>query len=319
MDENKAFLNCARASSDPPRDGVVYRDGRYILGWENETPCLIADGRKYVLTCHGYEPCLYITDGQGRMTAVHNAFNPLDVLDVFQDAGTITSITGFEYDAKDFCRMVEYAAGFSDVGIDDAEKVFAGRPKKKQPAQKKTEPAQEAAELPDEYMPSGCTCPADPFYALLAQYPDTALDCCIVKFHSPGSGPDAHRHALAAACRTLFADEEDGPTWRFDVRKARYRKADADVLFSSHCPDDRLNFRKAFLHPPYPNVYTESDFAKIKDALFPNGTQKLEIYEWSTDWSDYFNAGREWWGTLCLTVYDKGTDRFIIILASATD
>ena len=43
------------------------------------------------------------------------------------------------------------------------------------------------------------------------------------------------------------------------------------------------------------------------------------MYEWTTDWSDYFDEGREWWGTLCLTVYDKTLGRFAVILASATD
>lgn len=54
-------------------------------------------------------------------------------------------------------------------------------------------------------------------------------------------------------------------------------------------------------------------------ALFPNGTDQLEVYEWTTDWSDYFDEGHEWWGTLCLTVYDKSLDRFVVIMASATD
>ena len=54
-------------------------------------------------------------------------------------------------------------------------------------------------------------------------------------------------------------------------------------------------------------------------TLFPNGTDKLEVYEWTTDWSDYFDEGHEWWGALCLTVYDQTLERFVIIMASATD
>ena len=55
---------------------------------------------------------------------MHNAFDPFDVLDAFSRGETITSITGREYDARDFCRMVEYAAGMADIGINDAETVL---------------------------------------------------------------------------------------------------------------------------------------------------------------------------------------------------
>ena len=34
---------------------------------------------------------------------------------------------------------------------------------------------------------------------------------------------------------------------------------------------------------------------------------------------EYFDEGHEWWGALCLTVYDKTLDRFVVIMASATD
>ncbi|MBR1842280.1 MAG: hypothetical protein IJ788_03280, partial [Oscillospiraceae bacterium] len=50
-----------------------------------------------------------------------------------------------------------------------------------------------------------------------------------------------------------------------------------------------------------------------------NGTDGLEVFEWTTDWSDYFDEGHEWWGALCFTVYDKTLDRFAVIMASATD
>ena len=63
----------------------------------------------------------------------------------------------------------------------------------------------------------------------------------------------------------------------------------------------------------------DSDFDRVNAALFPNGTDGLEIYEWTTDWSEFFDDGHEWWGALCFTVYDKTLDRFAVIMASATD
>lgn len=110
---------------------TVFRSERYVLGIEDGLPFIIIDGERYDLTCHPYEPCLYITDRSGRKTAVHNSFDPCCVLDSFQKGECVTSITGFTYDAEDFCRMVEYAAGRYDIQIDDAEKVFGSGLKKK--------------------------------------------------------------------------------------------------------------------------------------------------------------------------------------------
>lgn len=113
------------------KNSVVYSDKRYVLEWVDDYPFLSVDGRKYRLTCHPYEPCLYITDEEGKKTAVHNSFDPDCVLELFRSGKTVRSITGREYKAKDFCRMVEYAAGRYDIGIDDAEKVFPAKTGKK--------------------------------------------------------------------------------------------------------------------------------------------------------------------------------------------
>ncbi len=86
---------------------VVYRDDRYTLGQQADTPYLVANGARYELSCHPYEPCLYIAGKGGDKTAVHNAFDPFVVLESFSKGETITSITGREYDARDFCKMVE--------------------------------------------------------------------------------------------------------------------------------------------------------------------------------------------------------------------
>ena len=39
----------------------------------------------------------------------------------------------------------------------------------------------------------------------------------------------------------------------------------------------------------------------------------------TVDGAEYFDEGHEWWGALCLTVYDETLDRFAVIMASATD
>lgn len=45
----------------------------------------------------------------------------------------------------------------------------------------------------------------------------------------------------------------------------------------------------------------------------------IEVYKWSTDFSSYFDAGKEWWGTFYWTVYSFEKDQFIGIIASTSD
>jgi hypothetical protein len=94
----------------------------------------------------------------------------------------------------------------------------------------------------------------------------------------------------------------------------------------------RLPYWYAFLEPPHgtqfkilpdgrkiEHEYTIEDFQGVNQILFPNGTKDLTVLEWNTDWSDYFNEGHEWWGAACWSVYDHSLERFVIIMASATD
>ncbi len=46
---------------------------------------------------------------------------------------------------------------------------------------------------------------------------------------------------------------------------------------------------------------------------------QLIIYEWSNDWSYYFDAGKEWWGTFFWTILKKEKREIIVICASTTD
>ena len=82
---------------------------------------------------------------------------------------------------------------------------------------------------------------------------------------------------------------------------------------------EQIPYWYAFLEPPHASGYRPDDFRKVNLCLFPNGTDELEVYEWTTDWSDYFDDGHEWWGTACWSVFDKRMNRYIVIMASATD
>ncbi len=273
---------------------LVYKDDEYELGQMDGIPCLVAGGRRFKLTCHPYEPCLYITDEAGRMTIVHNSFDPSVVLELVHEGRTLRSITGRCYGARDFCRMVEYAAGKGELGIDDAEIVFGMKTS--------------LGVIKDE----------DPFLELIRLYPDAVPEYCLVS--GSEGGREAHRKALEVACRSLMAGDEETDGWNYDLSKAEIiAKLSVRKLLTAEEIPGRLTYRRAFLKPPYGCNYTEADFDKVNATLFPRGTDALEIYEWSTDWSAYFDDGHEWWGTLCLSIYDHRLKRFVIILASATD
>ena len=315
-DERQCFVDKAALPFIPPWDRhvpvEVYHSGGYILGQKNQQPYVVANGRRLELSCHPYEPCLFITDQAGRKTAVHNAFEPFGVLEAFQNGQLITSVTGCEYDAEAFCRMVEYAAGRGDISIEQAEKVFDVFLKQEMLPKPLPQPEQGAA-------CDGDTLPEDVFVTLTGDCPDCVIDYCLVRKVFAGSGSSAHRSALLCAARKLLSGngQEDG--WQYDIGKAAARRLQPEALLAPIDPASGLNYRRAFLCPPHGCRYTEKDFDRVNTALFPNGTDKLEVYQWTTDWSDYFDDGHEWWGALCLTVYDKSMERFVVIMASATD
>lgn len=295
---------------------AIYSDDHYTLGKEDGIPYIIIDGRRFKLTCHPYEPCLYITDENGLLTAVHNSFDPSSVLAAFASGKIVTSITGREYDAPDFCRMVEYAAGMVDIQIDYAEKVFGARPKKKKPLPEKK--GKQSYDTKADRPGTDNIIEKDPAYDVIAEYPDSVVDYCLVNAAPGCRSRNEHWMALVWASVKLFLEDDGEVIWHYDAAKAEARRISPEELFAP-VTEDKMNYRKAFLRPPFPNGYTDADFDRVNAALFPNGTDSLEIFEWTTGWSEYFDEGHEWWGTLCLTVLDRTLDRIVVILASATD
>ena len=83
---------------------------------------------------------------------------------------------------------------------------------------------------------------------------------------------------------------------------------------------DYMTYWWAFMEPPYGVPYSKKDFHKINNILFPvQFRNELDILSWNDDFSNYFDEGKEWWGTAMWSVYDKWMRRFVIIGASLTD
>lgn len=159
-------------------------------------------------------------------------------------------------------------------------------------------------------------CADEDFFSVLSDYPDCAVEYCILSAGSVYLGYESHREALKKAWTTQFSS---GGEWWGNPNLATGKSISVEEFLSSDYEEGKLNYRKAFLYPPYQNNCTGRDFVRVNAALFPNGTDHLEVVSWTTDWSEYFDDGHEWWGALCLTVYDKSLSRFVVIMASATD
>jgi hypothetical protein len=82
-------------------------------------------------------------------------------------------------------------------------------------------------------------------------------------------------------------------------------------------------YKTAFFHPPYGLRGSASDkeelFAGINSYIFGGDPERTEIFSWSTDWSNYFEAGHEWWGAFFWTIRQVDAQSFVVIGASSTD
>jgi len=186
----------------------------------------------------------------------------------------------------------------------------------------------------------------DNFYKAIEAYGDCCLEYCLMKDDQPYRGEVSHRAAVLFAmekCSSLMPEP-----WTADIARAEAALIGADellrvpdrpwkhndhgtVLYDVCFDGKRIPYWYAFLEPPHgtgPVVkdgktvrskYGPEDFRTVNEALFPEGTEQLTVYEWPTDWSDYFDDGNEWWGAGCWSVYDAKLDRYAVILASSTD
>lgn len=102
------------------------------------------------------------------------------------------------------------------------------------------------------------------------------------------------------------------------------------VLKSGVIPDGttdvefgKIGYAGAFFSPPYGTGLTLEEaskaFAKINELAFDGLQETLEIFEWSNDWSTYFDAGHEWWGSSLWTVRHPTKNMIVAIAASTTD
>jgi hypothetical protein len=78
----------------------------------------------------------------------------------------------------------------------------------------------------------------------------------------------------------------------------------------------------AFSNPPYPlrcgEEPAEDLFRRVNELLFGE-LARWSIRRWSTDWSDYFTYGLDWWGAFLWTLVREDGARARWVGASTTD
>lgn len=95
---------------------------------------------------------------------------------------------------------------------------------------------------------------------------------------------------------------------------------------SNHSPYITQGFAQAFTTPPYNLVRKNTSplelnklFLSIIVQLFDIFNEKAVIFQWSDDWSNYFDAGKEWWGSFLWTVHNTSQNYMVGVAASTTD
>lgn len=190
----------------------------------------------------------------------------------------------------------------------------------------------------------------DAFYDYIKQYdPDNEyhfvgeVDYHLLKDEKPYDGLRSHREALIVVFDLLAENSirDQFSPLVYDIDKAQPTplgpndflycpnivKTDyyGNVFYDAEWkPDDdncgtSVPYWYALMEPVHGRNNKPEDFKKVNAALFPNGTDALDIYEWTTDWSDLFDDGHEWYGACCWSVYDRSMNRYVVMLVSATD
>ena len=160
----------------------------------------------------------------------------------------------------------------------------------------------------------------DSFFKEYKKYDECVLDYFIIESDTN------HKEVLLYAMNKI-KEEDDFIT--IDKGKMEYKIISPNVLFQlpKNYEKEKNNLNNGykrpywylFLDPPTNTHYDVDDFIKINNILFPKGKDNLEIYDWSVNWSNYFDDGLEWWGASAISIYDKLLNRYVIILASSTD
>ena len=103
-------------------------EGYGTLNLGSDEVTYVYKGETYRLYSHPYEPCLYLYRGDELVCALHNAYNPQQLVKAFSSGETVKTNYGKdydkEYDEAGFCRVLAAAL---DSGRDDMDFFYAAK------------------------------------------------------------------------------------------------------------------------------------------------------------------------------------------------
>ncbi len=275
----------------------------------------------YYLESNPYEPCLYIKLDNKIVVIIHNSFTTFEIIDVAKNNSKINAITGKEYDIKEICELLICAIN-SNVYDTDISYLEKQLPHEILEIRKNDIAIEHDAKL-DESSNNIRELTEDVFYKEIKKYNECVLDYCIIKMDMDYNNEESHKKAVIFAMSKWAKILKD--TCNIDItvnkEKMKANRINTKSFFeiSTENKEKSNQYWYLFLNPPHGCNYNIKDFEHINSILFPKGYNELEIFEWSTDWSNYFDDGLEWWGAKCISIYDKNMNRFVVIGASATD
>ena len=178
----------------------------------------------------------------------------------------------------------------------------------------------------------------DPVYRMLAeQYPDVLLDYVLLAADGVPTDKAGNQAAVIAALHALDNRDRVGnllvhPPMTVQPEKMNGYAESPETLFSyaasGRCggrsrispPPWEMSYWEAYVSEPYPHSYGKAGFEAINAVLFPvQHRSQLRVYRWSGDFSNYFEQGKELFGTMLLSVSDPVLSRYVIIGSSLTD
>jgi hypothetical protein len=140
---------------------------------------------------------------------------------------------------------------------------------------------------------------------------------------------------LKSSGKEITVSEFIGNAVTLEKHKERLQRLPESAIYYNYCKPYKertmgSGFTYAFFESPYgisikrkreaerDNYTNGKFFFEFCYALFTDLSQ-IEVYEWSTDCSNYFDIGKDWWGTFFYTVYNPLRDCYIGIVASESD
>lgn len=148
------------------------------------------------------------------------------------------------------------------------------------------------------------------------------FDFALYRVEAPdGPGIEIHRQALAG----LFA-QLGWPAQDVHLDRACPRTLGASEVRALTKKGGALE--RAFLDPPYGTKLEAKAFSEWAAVLGLLPADGVNVIDWvgnpdeepgRSTWCDYFDAGKEWWGIWCLTVFNPRCRTLCVLAASTTD